>query len=581
LRKALKFTCGKGRFTKKQLQVKDVVDERHLLIPLMLAERSWAMAMELKEEWQADPEDNARLKFHAHSRLKKATQWSEQLQQLASKTADPRSALETDAYHTFLCGSVALDREKWVAALKYFVHSQTVYEQLVKVVEPEHQALYRDRAEKLENNIRLCKYKCDRTQGDAVGDLKDLKSGIDDVLRAKLESVMQEARAKQAESMDRVDFLGRQVTLKNQKVCLLLLQAGDMAVEIELALTNPAAAVATKPAAASTEENAEEVQTPIDRYNSLFQLYDDAAQLVRADLREAEQAGDKKSTKAVFQEEQLLLLRDYISYRKLLHTIDRNVLLAQSLAADLNSADAAVRKHTKPEDVMHIYEMLQQNVESMTALLGDAADESTQKDMAARSLTYQANRCFYLALSHAAAGRRAEAFALLNRSAQLTDSARDHHRMRANVTQKDLTELDALSAGCAAQRCVVHATSVLQTQTPEAAAQESTSQAYLLERLDRFDAGEASAQHRLVRFPPQLEPAPCKPVLFDLAAHHLAFPTTLASKIKSASSSAPASAVKPATAASSAAPAAAAAPAKGGFFSSVGSTVGSLFGRRK
>ena len=39
---------------------------------------------------------------------------------------------------------------------------RTVYEQLSNFGESEQRALYRERAEQLENNIRLCKYKRDR-----------------------------------------------------------------------------------------------------------------------------------------------------------------------------------------------------------------------------------------------------------------------------------------------------------------------------------------------------------------------------------------------------------------------------------
>jgi signal recognition particle subunit SRP68 len=96
----------------------------HLHIPLMLAERAWALAMQLKEEWQEAPEDHARLKFHAIRRLVKATRWTGQLQQLAAATAQPRTMLEADAYHAFMTGNVALDKENWADALKHFVHAQ-------------------------------------------------------------------------------------------------------------------------------------------------------------------------------------------------------------------------------------------------------------------------------------------------------------------------------------------------------------------------------------------------------------------------------------------------------------------------
>lgn len=65
------------------------------------------------------------------------------------------------------------------------------------MVDSARQALYRERAEQLDNNVRLCTYKRDRVQGgggaasasasDAALDVKHMKAGIDDLLRAKLE----------------------------------------------------------------------------------------------------------------------------------------------------------------------------------------------------------------------------------------------------------------------------------------------------------------------------------------------------------------------------------------------------------
>ena len=266
----------------------------------MLTERAWAMAMQLKEEWQEQPEDKARLKFHALRRLIKAAKYATSLQTLAVASADPRTILEADAYAAFMNGSVSLDKEKWGEALTSFVHAQTVFEQLVKVVDVEQQPLYRERAEQLENNVRLCKYKRDRQAGgsgaDALADIKDIKAGIDDLLRAKLEGVMQEARAKQAEAMDKVTWNGATVPIKNSKIRLLLIQAGDVALELDLnagavagaargaATATDAAAAAAAPALAS--DMIDGSSPALDRYNALFQLFDDALTLTRQDLRE-------------------------------------------------------------------------------------------------------------------------------------------------------------------------------------------------------------------------------------------------------------------------------------------------------
>lgn len=51
---------------------------RFLLIPLMLTERAWSHAMQLRQEANTEP----RKKFHLIQRLRKATVYSLQLQKL-------------------------------------------------------------------------------------------------------------------------------------------------------------------------------------------------------------------------------------------------------------------------------------------------------------------------------------------------------------------------------------------------------------------------------------------------------------------------------------------------------------------
>ncbi len=50
LYKSLKHHHGKKEFVKPELLPEHVKEERHFLIPLMQAERSWAQAMEIKKE---------------------------------------------------------------------------------------------------------------------------------------------------------------------------------------------------------------------------------------------------------------------------------------------------------------------------------------------------------------------------------------------------------------------------------------------------------------------------------------------------------------------------------------------------
>lgn len=71
-------------------------DERYLYIPLMLAERAWSHAMQLRQEANTE----LRKKFHLVAKLRKSCSYALQLQELASASTrlDAKTKLEIEAY---------------------------------------------------------------------------------------------------------------------------------------------------------------------------------------------------------------------------------------------------------------------------------------------------------------------------------------------------------------------------------------------------------------------------------------------------------------------------------------------------
>lgn len=91
LRKALKFPQGdKRHFKRRDVTLAQVTgkraDERFIHIPLISAERSWAYAMQLKQESNTEP----RKRFHLVSKLRKACVYALQLQELCNVSTDGR-----------------------------------------------------------------------------------------------------------------------------------------------------------------------------------------------------------------------------------------------------------------------------------------------------------------------------------------------------------------------------------------------------------------------------------------------------------------------------------------------------------
>lgn len=88
----------------------------------MSAERSWSLAMELKE--QQEQEDNPRARFHMLRRLKKAVKASNDLVTLCSEAADDKTKLEAEAYCCWMNGNLCLEQENWSQALDSFTRAK-------------------------------------------------------------------------------------------------------------------------------------------------------------------------------------------------------------------------------------------------------------------------------------------------------------------------------------------------------------------------------------------------------------------------------------------------------------------------
>lgn len=79
MRKVLKVPQGDRRhFKRKDIMPAMVSEDKFLQVPLIMAERAWSYAMQLRQESNTEP----RKKFHLISRLKKAATYSLQLQDL-------------------------------------------------------------------------------------------------------------------------------------------------------------------------------------------------------------------------------------------------------------------------------------------------------------------------------------------------------------------------------------------------------------------------------------------------------------------------------------------------------------------
>ncbi|CAH2012521.1 unnamed protein product [Acanthoscelides obtectus] len=160
LRKVLKVPQGdKKHFKKRDVTEAHVMnsraDERFLHIPLMLSERCWAYAMQLRQEANTEP----RKKFHLVQKLRKACVFALQLDELCKvDRCDARTRLESQAYVSWIHGTLQFELQLWQKAAENFKQAQIIYEKLASALPEEDQIPYKQRVEEIAPSLRYCAY---------------------------------------------------------------------------------------------------------------------------------------------------------------------------------------------------------------------------------------------------------------------------------------------------------------------------------------------------------------------------------------------------------------------------------------
>ena len=217
IRKAVGLIQGeKKKFNKKEVSEEILKEDKHLHIPLVTAERAWAYYMQLKFESNSDP----RKKFHMINRLRKARKYAEQLESVCadSDKVDARTKLETQAYSCWLGGTLCFETSKWSDAQTLLTKAKTIFESLSQAVGEEEGALFRQKMDEITPSLRYCSYNIgDASRADLIA-LRGKGGQMGD-----LESLISQTREQQAATLQDVEWKGRKMAVKHEKVRLFLL----------------------------------------------------------------------------------------------------------------------------------------------------------------------------------------------------------------------------------------------------------------------------------------------------------------------------------------------------------------------
>ncbi|KAK2528551.1 Srp68 [Columba guinea] len=535
LRKTLNFKMGnRHKFTGKKVTEEILSDNRYLLLILMDAERAWSYAMQLKQEANTEP----RKRFHLLSRLRKAVKHAEELERLCeSNRVDAKTKLEAQAYTAYLTGMLRFEHQEWKAAMEAFNKCKTIYEKLANAFTEEQAVLYNQRVEEISPNIRYCAYNIgDQSAMNELMQMRLRSGGTEGLLAEKLESnsnvnlkcsaldtfkfklissvhspqaLITQTRAKQAATMSEVEWRGRTVPVKIDKVRIFLLGLAD----------NEAAI-----AQAENEETKERL------FESLLSECRDAIQAVREDLKPDQKQREHSLENDSGKVSNIQYLHSYLTYIKLSTAIKRNESMAKSLQKALlqqQRSEEDGKRTPRPQDLIRLYDIILQNLVELTQLPGLEEDKNFQKEIGLKTLVYKAYRCFFIAQSYVLVKKWSEALVLYERVLKYACEVQAGAGAHKN-SLKELPDVQDLITQVNAEKYSLQAAAILDANDTHET--ESPSQVKdgkpLSERFETFclDPSLVSKQVSLVHFPPGFQPIPCKPLFFDLALNHVAFP---------------------------------------------------------
>ena len=390
LRKALGLVQGvKKKFQKKDVTGDILKDEKHLQIPLVTTERAWAYYMQLKFETNAYP----RKKFHMINRLRKARNYAEMLDNLcsASDRVDARTKLETKAYKCWLTGTLFFETGKWSDAQAMLLQAKTIYESLSQTVGEEEGNLFRQKMDEITPSLRYCAYNIG--DASAKGDLMSLRG---EGAAFELDSLISQTREQQAATLQDVEWKGRKMAVKQEKVRLFLLSYQESGEEL-----------------ARVKDDAAKLSV----YENLLLQSKDAVSVLKEDLMEDPEfrTRQQQSTGKVGSQH---FLHTYLLYIRHNITVSRNLVLLETMKRKIEGLEQQEegKKIIKPQDVVRMYENIILGISEVSSLAGLEDDDELKQSNQLKINFYRAFKSFYMAKAFIFAQKWAEAMAIFHRA---------------------------------------------------------------------------------------------------------------------------------------------------------------------
>ncbi len=199
--------------------------------------------------------------------------------------------------------------------MKSLTAARTIYEKLSATLSEEEAALYKQRMAEIIPSLRFCAY----NSGDeaAKQDLLNLKGEGQDV-----EELLNQAREEQASTLQEVEWRGRKMAVRAEKVRVFLLREKEFGEEL-----------------AAVEEG--DHAAKVEAHESLLMDCKDALQALRDELaedpnfRQRQQTSEGPVSSTHF-------LYTYLCYLKATKTVDRNLEMVEKMKEALKQAEQGI-----------------------------------------------------------------------------------------------------------------------------------------------------------------------------------------------------------------------------------------------
>ncbi|KAI9587847.1 signal recognition particle subunit SRP68 [Glossina fuscipes] len=508
LRKALKFPQGdKRHFKRRDVTFAELTgkraDERFIYIPLISAERAWSYAMQLKQEANTEP----RKRFHLISKLRKACGYALQLQELCTlEIFDARTKLECEAYVAWMHGTLHFELQSWKTAGEHLKRAQVVYENLAKALPDDEQELYKAKVNEFTPNLRYCAYNI--SGGTMGGNMDDLLEMRAQGLLENLDALVNQTKSESSDGLQTIEWRGRKVTVRPEKVRLFLLSAQELDKGLE---------------------KTTKIDAKIELIERTLMDCKDAIQSVKDEIKQDPKLRSLTTGQPVSGVQYLLA---YLSYIRLNRTLQRNLCLVEQAKANFDDPNqksqiALDGKRVRSQDLARLYEIILQNVSEMQQILGMEDHTTYQREIENLALTFKAFRCYYIALTLIDMKKWKEAVALYERASKYaTEALKGPFCDNFNMLD-DLEKLVITIDGC---KFSAHAYSVLENDNyddPIFTSKSQKSSKPLFERLSQYKEDQSlfTKNPNVFKLTPEMEAIPCKPLFFDLALNYVELPS--------------------------------------------------------